>query len=108
MSTEFVQVSTATDSAEAAATLARSALSARLAAGAQILGPVRSIVWHLGELTEGEEWQILFRATASQYPDLEAHLIEHHPWSNPEVVAVPLWAVAEGYGDWLGRSVEAL
>ncbi len=53
--TDYVQVSTAVADREAARTLARSVIAAGLAAGAQIVGPVASVVWHLGELAEGEE-----------------------------------------------------
>jgi periplasmic divalent cation tolerance protein len=103
---EFVQVSTATESREEAAKLARSAVLARLAAGAQIVGPVASIVWHLGELVEGEEWQVLLRTKRELYEALAAHLIEHHPWKNPEVAAVPLTAGSTTYLDWMRRMTE--
>jgi periplasmic divalent cation tolerance protein len=103
---DFVQVSTAAESRDVAVALARSAVEARLAAGAQIVGPVASIVWHLGELVQSEEWQVLLRTRTELYPALEAHLIERHPWKNPEVAAVPLVAGSGGYLDWLNRATE--
>lgn len=108
MGTEFMQVSTATESRDSAMTLARSAVEARLAAGAQIVGPVASVVWHLGELVEGEEWQVLLRTRAERYPALETHLVEHHPWKNPEVVAVPITAGSGDYLGWVERMTEAV
>jgi periplasmic divalent cation tolerance protein len=107
VSTEFVQVSTATESRASATALARTAVEAHLAAGAQIVGPVASIVWHLGELVEGEEWQVLLRTRADLYGPLEAHLLKHHPWKNPEVAAVPLTGASPAYLDWLRRMTEA-
>ncbi len=98
-----IQVSTATETREAAEALARSVIGAKLAAGAQIVGPVASIVWHLGELVEGEEWQLLFRTRADRFDDLAAHITEHHPWENPEVAAVPLTAGTAAYLDWIDR-----
>lgn len=98
---EFVQVSTAAATRAEAASLVRSAVEARLAAGGQVVGPAASVVWHLGELVEGEEWQVLLRTRADLYPALEAHLIEQHPWKNPEVAAVPLVAGSAAYLDWL-------
>jgi periplasmic divalent cation tolerance protein len=106
MARDFIQVSTAAESRESALALARSAVEARLAAGAQVVGPVASVVWHLGELIGGEEWQVLLRTRAELYPALEAHLIEAHPWKNPEVTAVPLVAASAGYMDWLDRATE--
>ncbi|WP_410479388.1 divalent cation tolerance protein CutA [Pseudonocardia sp. H11422] len=38
---------------------------------------------------QDEEWKVSFKTTEDGYPDLEAHLIEHHEWSNPEVTAMP-------------------
>jgi periplasmic divalent cation tolerance protein len=53
--TEFVQVSTATQTREQAIRLAETAVRGRLAAGAQIVGPVVSVFWHRGEFGTGEE-----------------------------------------------------
>ena len=107
MGSDFIQVSTAAESRESAMALARSAVGARLAAGAQIIGPVVSVVWHLGELVEGEEWQVLLRTRAELYAALEAHLVDHHSWRNPEVVALPLAAASAAYLAWLYRMTEA-
>ena len=102
--TDYIQVSTAVADRDAARTLARSVITARLAAGAQIVGPVASVVWHLGELVEGDEWQVIFKARADRFGDLEAHLIEHHPWKNPEISATPIVAASRPYLDWIDRT----
>ncbi|MGC9670627.1 divalent-cation tolerance protein CutA [Planosporangium sp. 12N6] len=102
--TGFIEVSTATESREAARKLARSALEARLAAGAQIVGPVESAFWHLGEFGTGQEWRLLLKTHTDRYKELEAHLLEHHPWKNPEISAVPIVAASDGYLDWIRRT----
>ena len=38
-----------------------------------------------------------FKTTSERYPDLEAHLIAHHEWTNPEVTAVPLARASAAY-----------
>ncbi|WP_420709264.1 divalent cation tolerance protein CutA [Streptomyces sp. AS58] len=53
--TDFVQVSTATQSCEQAVDLARSVVQSRLAAGARIIGPVTSAFWQDGAFGTGEE-----------------------------------------------------
>lgn len=88
--TDYVQVSTATPAREEAVSLAQGAVKARLAAGAQIIGPVTSVFWHLGEFGEGEEWKLLLTTTSERYPELERHLLEAHPWDNPELIATPI------------------
>ncbi|WP_328559775.1 divalent-cation tolerance protein CutA [Streptomyces coelicoflavus] len=88
--TDYVQVSTATPAREEAVSLAQGAVKARLAAGAQIVGPVTSVFWHLGEFGEGEEWKLLLTTTSERYPELERHLLEAHPWDNPELISTPI------------------
>jgi periplasmic divalent cation tolerance protein len=102
---EYVQVSTATETKEQAVALAGPAVQKRLAAGAQIIGPVTSVFWHLGEYGTGEEWQLLLKTTGERYPELEAYLLEHHPWDNPELCAVPIATGAERCLAWISDSV---
>ncbi|GAA0705201.1 divalent-cation tolerance protein CutA [Streptomyces malaysiensis subsp. malaysiensis] len=104
--TDFLQVATATESRGQAEKLAGSVVTARLAAGAQIVGPVVSVFWHQGEFGTGEEWQLLFKTRVDRYADLEAHLLEHHPWKNPEVSAVPIVAGSDAYLRWVERTTE--
>ncbi|WP_131785651.1 divalent-cation tolerance protein CutA [Protofrankia symbiont of Coriaria ruscifolia] len=106
MTADFVQVATATQTRDAAVELAQSAVRARLAAGAQIVGPVVSVFWHHGEFGSGEEWQLLLKTRADRYTDLEAHLRAHHPWNNPEIVAVPILAGSAPYLDWIRQTTE--
>ncbi|MEV0371177.1 divalent-cation tolerance protein CutA [Streptomyces sp. NPDC050636] len=102
---DFLQVSTATETREQAVELARSVVTGRLAAGAQIVGPVVSAFWHAGEFGTGEEWQLLLKSRADGYAALEAHLLKHHPWKNPEVSAVPLVAGSDAYLRWIATTV---
>ncbi|MEW2808601.1 divalent-cation tolerance protein CutA [Streptomyces massasporeus] len=99
--TDFVQVSTATETREQAVDWARSAVQGRLAAGAQIIGSVTSVFWHDGEFGTGEEWQLLLKTQQSRYAQLEAHLLKHHPWPTPEIAAVPIVAGSEACLRWL-------
>lgn len=101
---QFVQVSTATETRDAAVTLAQSAVEQKLAAGAQIIGPVTSVFWHNGEFGTGEEWQLLLKTRADRYNALESHLIEHHPWQNPEVTAVTIVAGSDAYLKWVAST----
>ncbi|MFF6985581.1 divalent cation tolerance protein CutA [Streptomyces sp. NPDC010273] len=104
---DYLTVSTATETREQAVALAQSAVRARLAAGAQIIGPVTSVFWHAGELGTSEEYQLLLKTTGARYTDLEAHLLEHHPWSSPEVSATEIVRGAAGCLSWIDRSTAA-
>ncbi|MEU8997534.1 divalent-cation tolerance protein CutA [Streptomyces caniferus] len=80
--------------------LAQSVVSARLAAGVQIVGPVVSVFWHQGEFGTGEECQLLLKVRADRCAEIESHLLEHHPWQNPEVSAVRIVDGAQAYLRW--------
>ncbi|MCH0555826.1 divalent-cation tolerance protein CutA [Streptomyces sp. MUM 16J] len=101
---DYLQVSTATETREQAQALAESIVRSRLAAGAQIIGPVSTAFWHLGEFGTGEEYRLLLTTTSARYAEFEEHLIEHHPWQNPEVIATPIVAGAPAYLEWIGKS----
>lgn len=101
---EYLLVSTTADSRESAADLLRSAVRERLAASGQVFGPALSAFWHLGEFGEGEEWQVLLKTEASRYPELRAHLIEKHPWDNPEVTAFRIEDGSAPYLEWISRA----
>jgi|SRR4051812_37465307 periplasmic divalent cation tolerance protein len=87
-----MQVTTAAESEAAAASLAEEAVRRRLAASAQISGPVKSAYWHLGEFGTGVEWLAVMLTTEQRYADLEAFLRANHPWKNPQITAVEIAA----------------
>lgn len=101
---DLLRVTTAAPDRDSAVNLARTAVQARLAGNAQIIGPVASVFWHLGELGEGEEWQVVLSTTAEAYPDLQEHLIGAHPWQNPEITAVAIERAPDAYVRWLRES----
>ncbi|MEV6653839.1 divalent-cation tolerance protein CutA [Streptomyces sp. NPDC051219] len=94
-------VLTTTDSADKAAALARGAVEARLAACAQIVGPVMSVYRWEGVLETAPEWQVLFKTTAARYGVLEAHLKAAHDYDTPEIIATPVVRGSEEYLTWV-------
>jgi periplasmic divalent cation tolerance protein len=100
---KYVQVSTTADTRETAIELLNSAVKARLAASGQVFGPATTAFWHLGEFGTGEEWEVVLKTTEDRYSELEAHLIDAHPWDNPEVSFTPLGGSA-AYLDWVSRA----
>jgi periplasmic divalent cation tolerance protein len=107
MSSDYLQVATATVSKESAISLARSAVENGFAAGAQIAGPVASIVWHHGDVVEGDEWLVVLVTTSDRYAALEQHLIREHPWTNPQVTATQVVRGSPAYLNWVSRTTTA-
>ncbi|MEV5296731.1 divalent-cation tolerance protein CutA [Amycolatopsis methanolica] len=95
----------ATPSRDLATELARSVVEAKLAAGGQVIGPVTSVFWHLGEFGAGEEWTVILKTTEDRYKQLEQHIVEHHEWTNPEITAIPLVAGLAPYLEWVERTL---
>ncbi|MFF3858210.1 divalent-cation tolerance protein CutA [Streptomyces sp. NPDC002209] len=100
-------VLTTVDSAEAAAALARAAVEARLAACAQISGPVTSVYHWKDALETSQEWQVLFKTTSAAYPALEARLAAGHPYGTPEIIATPVVRGGADYLAWVAQEVAA-
>ncbi|MFI7595860.1 divalent-cation tolerance protein CutA [Micromonospora sp. NPDC049359] len=103
---DYLQVSTATETREVGVRIAKGAVAARLAASGQVIGPVTSVFWHHGAQGSGEEWQVLLYTTAERYPQLERFVLDEHPWTNPQISAVPIVQGSTEYLEWLSRSVE--
>lgn len=98
MDAEHLTVLTTTDSSEKAETLARGAVEARVAACAQINGPVTSVYRWQGAIETDAEWQVLLKTTAARYEQLEAYIRSAHDYDTPEIIATP---VVRGGADYL-------
>lgn len=98
---EYCQVSTTTDSRQAADELARGAVLARVAACGQVVGPIASTYWWRGQVETAEEWRVVFTTTLARYADLEAYLRDNHTYEVPEVLCTPVLAGNRAYLDWL-------
>ncbi|WP_329131906.1 divalent-cation tolerance protein CutA [Streptomyces sp. NBC_01476] len=98
---DYVTVLTTTDDPAKADTLATGAVEAKLAACAQIEGPITSVYRWQGALQKDQEWRILFKTTAERYPDLEAHLKAHHDYTTPEIIATPITHGSAAYLSWI-------
>lgn len=98
---EYVQAITTTDTETSASALARSAVEARLAACAQVIGPITSTYRWQGAIETAQEWQVVLKTTAASYPDLEAHLRAEHGYDVPEIVMVPIAAGNPAYLAWI-------
>jgi periplasmic divalent cation tolerance protein len=97
----YLQVQTTTDSRAEAMELSRAAVEARLAACAQVAGPVASVYWWEGSLERAEEWLVLLKLPADRYDELASFLTERHSYDEPEIIAVPIVAGSAAYLAWV-------
>lgn len=97
----YIQVQTLTDSRAEAMELGHDAVAARLAACAQVAGPVASTYWWEDGLERAEEWLLLLKLPADRYQQLADFLTERHSYDEPEIVAVPIIAGSPAYLSWI-------
>lgn len=88
-----------------AARAAETVVAERLAACAQVTGPIRSVFRWEGKVDRATEWYCHLKTTAERYPALEARLRALHPYEVPEIVAVPVVAGRAGYLAWVREQV---
>jgi periplasmic divalent cation tolerance protein len=98
---EYLQVQTTTDSRAEAMELGRAAVEARLAACAQVAGPVASTYWWEGGIERAEEWLVLLKLPAARLGELTAFLTERHSYDEPEIIALPIVAGSPSFLSWL-------
>jgi periplasmic divalent cation tolerance protein len=97
----YLQVQTTTDSRAEAMDLARGAVEARLAACAQVTGPVASTYWWEDTIERAEEWLLTLKLTADGYQPLADFLAGRHSYDEPEIVATPIVAGSDTYLSWI-------
>jgi periplasmic divalent cation tolerance protein len=73
----------------------------RLAACAQVLGPIRSTYRWQGSLEHAAEWRLELKAPAAHLAALERRLHELHPYEVPECIAVPIVHGSDAYLRWM-------
>lgn len=98
---EYVQVQVSVPSREEGLRITQSAVAARLAACAQVLGPITSTYWWRDEVQVDEEYLLLLKTPRTCYSDLESHLHQAHPYEVAEIIATPIEAGLSDYLGWL-------
>jgi len=87
--------------------LARSLVEARLAACVNILPAISSVYVWKGQIEQDEEVLLLIKTNEQRLGDLQAHILEKHPYELPEVIAVPVTEGLTGYLQWLDDVMES-
>lgn len=88
--------------------IAMAVVEDRLAACVNILPPCRSIYLWLGAIESASEIPLLIKTTTERYAELEAVIKTHHPYTVPEIIAVPISHGLPAYLDWLAVETNTL
>ncbi|MFC4013780.1 divalent-cation tolerance protein CutA [Nonomuraea purpurea] len=104
----YMQVMTTVPSADEGAALAHSITTQRLAAGVQIIGPIRSLYWWQGSLRDEREWQLVIKTTRSLLVALENHIKANHSYETPEIIATEIAAGSDDYLNWISAETQRI
>lgn len=86
---------------DAARTLARQLVEARLAACVNVLSPCQSFYRWQGSLNEDGEVPVIIKTVADNYGRLEDFVKSHHPYQVPELVAINITHGLPDYLSWV-------
>ena len=105
MAHEYIQVVTTTATREDAERIARSLVEERLAACAQVTGPITSTYRWQGKIETTAEWQCWAKSRGELWARIEAAIRRLHPYEVPEILAIPVLAGSPSYLAWLDEAV---
>jgi periplasmic divalent cation tolerance protein len=100
-----LQVGTTLPDRGTADRVAMALVTERLAACAQVTGPVQSTYRWRGAVESATEWSCQCKTTADRMPALIARIRELHPYELPEIVALPITDGDPAYLRWIEESV---
>jgi len=90
---------------EEAERIGRAVVEARLAACANILGPVRSIYRWDGKIDSADEVAAIFKTSDEQADALMTRIAGLHSYAVPCVVVWPIDKVLQSYAHWVDDNV---
>ena len=92
-------------SCELATRLARSLVEQRLAACANVLGPITSYYWWKEKLCEDSEAAVLVKTTVGRLEELVKTVKEIHEYEVPAITAVPVIGGNVDFLSWVAKEV---
>jgi periplasmic divalent cation tolerance protein len=86
---------------EVARTLARTLVEERLAACVNLVPGLTSVYRWQGEVVEDQEVLLIAKTTTFAFPRLKERVLALHPYTVPEILALPIAEGNREYLDWL-------
>ena len=102
---ETIQVTTTTATKADAQAIATAVVSKRLAACAQVIGPITSTYWWQDKIETAEEWLCVMKSRQDLYDALEQAIRQVHPYDVPEILAIPVVQGGQDYLEWMDREL---
>jgi len=101
MPSAYIEIRTTTEKRADAERIASALVKKRLAACAQIVGPIKSTYWWKGKIETAREYMCVIKTRRSLYKKVEKAIKALHPYETPEIIALPIVAGSTAYLKWL-------
>ena len=105
--TDYLVVLCTVPDSETAGKLGRGLVEAQLAACANIIPGLRSIYRWQGKVNDDPELLLVIKTTRSRFDALAAWIKQNHPYSEPEIIALPIEVGSPSYLAWIGEQCKA-
>lgn len=103
-----VVIQTTTDNAESAQRIAAAVVEARLAACAQVIGPIASTYRWQERLETATEHLLQLKTTTDRAEAALAVVRRLHDYEEPELIVLPIVGGSPGYLRWLADATNEL
>ena len=104
--TPFIEVHITTATEEEAVRLGEIMVESKLAACAQMSGPIRSIyVWE-GKKESAQEWVCCLKSRESLFGELVEAVRKEHSYQCPQIIAVPILNANNDYQQWMATNLK--
>ena len=101
----YIQVCTTAATELGAQAITRAVVERRLAACAQVIGPITSTYWWQGKIETAEEWLCIMKSRQDLYEALEKAIRQAHPYEMPEILAFPVVLGSQDYLEWMDHEL---
>jgi len=105
--TGIINITTTGDNRDIIEDIGKKLVEMRLAACAQIAGPIKSIYRWKGKMEEAEEWYCILKSTENLYKKAEEAILKLHPYELPEITAVRIEDALPEYVQWVMDETES-
>lgn len=87
--------------------IARALVEKRLAACINVVHGLRSFYWWKGKIEDDEEELLVVKTKRGLLGELESVVKEIHPYTVPEIIALPIVWGSKDYMEWLAGEVKS-
>lgn len=106
MNYKYCMILTTTETLTDAKKIAAALIEKHLAACVQIEGPVTSVYRWQGKIENAQEYRCFIKTKSDLYQSAETLIKSIHPYSVPQIVAVPIVNGLESYLNWIDAETE--